>query len=269
MLRRRQWHPTPVLLPGKSHGWRSLVGCSPWGREEWDTTERLHFHFSPSCIGEENGKPLQCSCLEKPRDGGAWWTAVYGVTQSWTWLKRLSSSSSSSSKLLNDACSVLHDKCTFKRTQNTRHRNAAVQGEPAPGPQPHSCGPQPAFHEMLLPPTGGRISWHSHAPQPHKQLPLANTEAEGCLQQHVPSGAQTREELHAEPGRQLSASWAENFRGPVPRTWSRKFGLDSRSYIPLSRLIPHHRGRAGSSKPKTPKQNPFGLGLRVILSLII
>ena len=50
---RRRWHPTPVLLPGKSHGWRSLVGCSPWGREESDTTERLHFHFSLSCIGEE------------------------------------------------------------------------------------------------------------------------------------------------------------------------------------------------------------------------
>ena len=95
-LRRRQWHPTPVLLPGKSHGWRSLVGCSPWGREELDTTERLHFHFSLSCIGGGNGNPLQCSCLENPRDGGAWRAAVYGVTQSWTRLKRLSSSSSSS-----------------------------------------------------------------------------------------------------------------------------------------------------------------------------
>ena len=93
--RRRQWHPTPVLLPGKSHGWRSLVGCSPWGREELDTTERLHFHFSLSCIGEGNGNPLQCSCLENPTDGGAWWAAVYGVAQSRTRLKRLSSSSSS------------------------------------------------------------------------------------------------------------------------------------------------------------------------------
>ena len=89
--RRRQWHPTPVLLPGKSHGWRSLVGCSPWGREELDTTERLHFHFSLSCIGEGNGNPLQCSCLENPTDGGAWWAAVCGVTQSRTQLKRLSS----------------------------------------------------------------------------------------------------------------------------------------------------------------------------------
>ena len=89
---RRQWHPTLVLLPGKSHGWRSLVGCGPWGRKESDTTERLHFHFSLSCIGEGNGNPLQCSCLENPRDGGAWWTAIYGVAQSRTQLKWLSSS---------------------------------------------------------------------------------------------------------------------------------------------------------------------------------
>ena len=88
---RSQWHPTPVLLPGKSHGWRSLEGCSPWDRWGSDMTERLHFHFSLSCLGEGNGNPLQCSCLENPRDGGAWWAAVYGVTQSWTWLKWLSS----------------------------------------------------------------------------------------------------------------------------------------------------------------------------------
>ena len=68
---RRQWHPTPVHLPGKSHGWRSLEGCSPWGRWGSDTTEWLHFHFSLSCIGEGNGNPLPCSCLETPRDGGA------------------------------------------------------------------------------------------------------------------------------------------------------------------------------------------------------
>ena len=71
------------------------MGCSPWGRTESDTTERLHFHFSLSCIGEGNGNPLQCSCLESPRDRGAWWAAVYGVAQSRTRLKRLSSSSSS------------------------------------------------------------------------------------------------------------------------------------------------------------------------------
>ena len=95
---RRQWHPTPVLVPEKSHGWRSLIGCSPWGREESDTTEQLHFHFSLSCIGEGNGNPLQCYCLDNPRDGGAWWAAVYGVAQSWTRLKRLSSSSSNDVK---------------------------------------------------------------------------------------------------------------------------------------------------------------------------
>ena len=88
---RRQWHPTPVLLPGKSHGRSSLVGCNPWVRKESDMTERLQFHFSLSCTGERNGNPLQCSCLENPRDRGAWCAAVYGVAQ--TWLKWLSSSS--------------------------------------------------------------------------------------------------------------------------------------------------------------------------------
>ena len=93
---RRQWYPTPVLLPGKSHGWRSLEGCSPWGRWGLDTTEWLHFHFSLSSIGEGNGNPLQHSCLENPRDREAWWAAVFGVSQSQTRLKWLSSSSSSS-----------------------------------------------------------------------------------------------------------------------------------------------------------------------------
>ena len=90
---RRQWYPTPVLLPGKSHGRRNLVGCSPWGRQESDTTEQLHFHFLLSCIGEGNGNSLQYSCLENPRDGGAWWAAIYGVIQSQTRLKWLSSRS--------------------------------------------------------------------------------------------------------------------------------------------------------------------------------
>ena len=98
--RRRKWHPTPVLLPGKSHGRRSLIGSSPWGRWESDTTERLHFHFSLSCTGEGNGNPLQCSCLENPKYGGAWWAAVYGVTQSRTRLKQLSSSSSQKFKVV-------------------------------------------------------------------------------------------------------------------------------------------------------------------------
>ena len=79
---------------GTPHGRRSLVGCSPWCSEELDTTEQLHFHFSLSCIGERNGNPLQCSCLENPRDIEAWWAAVYVITQSRTQLKRLSSSSS-------------------------------------------------------------------------------------------------------------------------------------------------------------------------------
>ena len=96
---RRKWHPTSVLLPGKSHGRRSLVGCSPWGREESDRTERLHFHFSLSCIREGNGNLFQCSGLENSRDRGDWWAAVYGVAQSRTWLKQLSSSSSSSRHL--------------------------------------------------------------------------------------------------------------------------------------------------------------------------
>ena len=114
--RRRQWHPTPLLLPGKSHGWRSLVGCSPWGREESDITEQLHFHFSLSCIGEGNGNPLQCSCLENPRDREAWWAAIYGVAQSPTRLKRLSSSSSSSSSstIFIDSlciCVLIYDLC--------------------------------------------------------------------------------------------------------------------------------------------------------------
>ena len=78
MDRRRWLHPTPVLLPGKSHGRRCLVGCSLWGCKESDTAERLHFHFSLSCIGEGNGNPFQCSCLENPRDRGAWWAAVLG-----------------------------------------------------------------------------------------------------------------------------------------------------------------------------------------------
>ena len=73
--------------PGRLQSMRSL---------RVDATERLHFHFSLSCIGKGNGNPLQYSCLENPRDRGAWWAAVYGVAQSRTRLKRLSSSSSSS-----------------------------------------------------------------------------------------------------------------------------------------------------------------------------
>ena len=90
-FQRRQWHPTPVLLPGKSQEEEEEPGrLQSMGLLESDTTERLHFHFSLSCIGEGNDNPLQCSCLENPRDGGAWRAAVYGVVQSQTRLKRLS-----------------------------------------------------------------------------------------------------------------------------------------------------------------------------------
>ena len=82
--------------PGVGIGQGSLVCCSSWGRKELDTTEQLPFHFSLPCIGEGNGNLLQCSCLENPRDGGAWWASISGVAQSRTLLKRLSSSSSSS-----------------------------------------------------------------------------------------------------------------------------------------------------------------------------
>ena len=78
------------------------------GVAESDTTERLHFHFSLSCIGEGNGNPLQCSCLENSKDGEAWWALVYGVAQSWTWLKRLSSSSTDEFQII---CNNAH--CFF------------------------------------------------------------------------------------------------------------------------------------------------------------
>ena len=92
MFWRRQWPRTPVLLPGKSHGWRSLqsMGSLSWARLSYFTFT-FHFHFSLSCIGEGNGNALQCSCLENPRDGGACWAAVCGVVQSRTRLKWLSS----------------------------------------------------------------------------------------------------------------------------------------------------------------------------------
>ena len=92
------------------------MGCSPWGREESDTTEQLHFDFSLSCIGEGNGNPFQCSCLENPRDGEAWWAAVYVVTQSRTRLKRLSSSTSSSLTL-----KVMQETCFLSLRKSPTH----------------------------------------------------------------------------------------------------------------------------------------------------
>ena len=82
---RRQWQPTLVFLLGESQGRGSLVGCCLWDRTESDTTERLHFQFSLSCIGEGNGNPLQNYCLENPRDRRAYWAAIYGVTESDDW----------------------------------------------------------------------------------------------------------------------------------------------------------------------------------------
>ena len=102
--RRRKWEPIPVLLPGKSHGQRSLVGYSPWGLEELDTTEQLHFHFSLSCIGEGNGNPLPVFLPGESRDRGAKWAAIYGVAQSRTRLKWLSSSSSCCSMYCSNCC---------------------------------------------------------------------------------------------------------------------------------------------------------------------
>ena len=117
--RRRQWQPTPVLLHGKSHGWRSLAGCSSWGHYESVTTEQLHFHFSLSCIGEGNGNPFQCSCLENPRDGGAWWAAIYGVAQSRTQLKLPSSSSSRDLfKKIRDTKGIFHAKMGAIKDRN-------------------------------------------------------------------------------------------------------------------------------------------------------
>ena len=114
--RRRQWQPIPVLLFGGSHGRRSLVGCSPWGREESDTTERLHFHFLFSCIGERNGNALQYSCLENPREEGAWWAAAYEVAQNRTRLKQLSSSSSRSKGVYTLGARNLEDHFTVLPT---------------------------------------------------------------------------------------------------------------------------------------------------------
>ena len=124
MIREGNGNPLQYSCLEKSHGRRSLVGCSPWGRYELVTTEWLHFHFSLSCIGEGNGNTLQCSCLENPRDGGGWWASVYGVAQNQTQLKRLSSSSSSSSiqldnktKTSNVEMEIESEQILFQRTQ--------------------------------------------------------------------------------------------------------------------------------------------------------
>ena len=120
---KKEMQPTPVLLPGKFHGWRSLVGYRLWDHKESERTERHHFHYSLSCIRKGNGNPLQFSCLENPRDGGACWAGVYGIAQSQTRLERLSSSSSSTS-LLSDriGCSrlLLYISCSIESANSPR-----------------------------------------------------------------------------------------------------------------------------------------------------
>ena len=171
-FQRRQWHPTPVLLPGKSHGRRSLVGCSPWGCEELDTTERLPFHFSLSCIGAGNGNPLQCSWLENPRDGGAWWASVYGVAQSQTRLKRLSSSSSS-----------WEDSACHGAIKPVRHNYGACAQEPES--HNYCCAPRACALQQKKP----RQS-EAHVPQ-LEGSPLLQLE-KACLQQQRPSAAKSK-----------------------------------------------------------------------------
>ena len=142
-IRRRQWNPTPVLLPRKSHGWRTLVGYSPWGCTESDMTERLHFYFSLSCIGEGNGNPLQCSCLENPRDGGAWWAAVCGVAQSWAWLNQLSSSSSSRTR------DHLLKNCVVVQGQNSGSNGVQTNPTGVPGSHTHRSHPAASCLERV------------------------------------------------------------------------------------------------------------------------
>ena len=128
---RRQWQPTPVLLAGKSHGWRSLVGCSPWSRQESDKTERLHFHFS-FFIHWRKWQPTPVFLPGESQGRGSQWAAVYGVAQSRTWLKRLSSSSKNISRNFSGAvvgsvgsvqfqivpCSSLYLCSSFKAPSN-------------------------------------------------------------------------------------------------------------------------------------------------------
>ena len=99
-------------------------GLQSMGCQESDMTERVHFHFSLSCTGEGNGNPLQCSCLENPRDGGAWWAAVYGAAQSRTRLTRLSSSSSSS----DEEVVISSLGCAVEGYSMWPHRNKDGQG---------------------------------------------------------------------------------------------------------------------------------------------
>ena len=125
-------------------------------------TERLHFHFSLSCIGEGNGNPLQCSCLENPRDGGAWWAAVSGVAQSWTRLKRLSSSSSSPFTTTPGPSSQL------SRMGHEALEGADVRGFWRPSSQPTLGGEGLVTHSSLLRRYSSAIRKSSLAPSPSR-----------------------------------------------------------------------------------------------------
>ena len=140
--------------PGRLH---------PWGWDELDTTEQLHLHFSLSCIGEGNGNPFQCSCLENPKDGGAWWAAIYGVAQSRTQLKQFSSSSSRIiSSVQSLSCPTLCDpmNCStpgipihhhlpeFIQTHVHRVGDAIQPSRPLSSPSPPA--PNPSQHQSIF-----------------------------------------------------------------------------------------------------------------------
>ena len=142
-----------MAIPSSVLAWRipgtgEPGGLPSMGRTESDTTEQLHFHFSLSCIGEGNGNPLQCSCLENPRDGGAWWAAVSGVAQSQTRLKRLSSSSGSGSDRKESASSA-GDRGSIPGWEDSLEKEMATHSsvlawripwtEEAGGPQSMRC----------------------------------------------------------------------------------------------------------------------------------
>ena len=124
-------------------------------------TERLHFHFSLSCIGEGNGNPLQCSCLENPWDGGAWWAAIYGVAQSQTWLKQLSSSSSSRSDLYSNILlpkSMVFTTPSHLPNENLNHLFDGMHRNNKKGQDSSLCAHTKWFPEILLSERGKMLS---------------------------------------------------------------------------------------------------------------